>query len=163
MTKGSKIKSAMIWQRTIRQVISLTLVAVAVVFFAGTNAHADGDEIDLTYVWTAKPGMSAQLAGAYDAVGEALNANEPGLLKYEISIVNGGEKIVIHEVFENSEALAFHLSGVAAKYFPQLVQIATPGPFIFRGSVPEELQQAANKMNIGAIFTSNWKGFTRDR
>ena len=73
-----------------------------------------------------------------------------------------GNQIVIHEVFEDGDALAFHLSETAAQFFPQLVAFATPGPFIFRGDVPEELKAAAYGMNMGAIFTGDWDGFERN-
>ena len=57
--------------------------------------------------------------------------------------------------------MAFHLSETAAQFFPQLVEFATPGPFIFRGDVPEELKAAAYGMEMGAIFTGEWSGFER--
>ena len=134
-----------------------TLVASA----TGAAAETKSTEIDLTYVWTAHPGKAEQLIQTYGMVGDVLNANEPGLLLYEISVSETGDQIVIHEVFEDGNALAFHLSETAAKFFPQLVEFATPGPFIFRGDVPEELKTAAYAMNMGAIFTGDWDGFER--
>ena len=91
-----------------------------------------------------------------------LEANEPGLISYEIAVSETGDQIIIHEVFEDGDALAFHLSETAAVFFPQLVEFATPGPFIFRGDVPEELKAAAYQMNMGAIFTGDWNGFDRN-
>ena len=120
------------------------------------------NEIDLTYVWTAHEGQADRLIATYEAVGEMLEANEPGLLMYEIAISESGEQIVIHEVFEDGDALAIHLSETAAAFFPQLIEFATPGPFIFRGDVPEELRAAAYQMNMGAIFTGDWDGFERE-
>ena len=138
-------------------------VAAALIAIAGTSAFAGSTtEIDLTYVWTAHEGQEARLTATYEAVGKMLEANEPGLMSYEISVSEGGNQIVIHEVFEDGEALAFHLSETAAAFFPQLVEFATPGPFIFRGDVPEELRTAAYQMNMGAIFTGEWNGFERD-
>ena len=125
---------------------------------------ADGSEseIGLTYVWTAHPGMEERLVATYEAVGQVLEANEPGLQHYEIAVSENGNQIVIYEVFEDGDALAFHLTETAAKFFPELVTFATPGPFIFRGDVPEELRQAAYQMDMGAIFTGEWSGFTRN-
>lgn len=138
-------------------------VAAALVAFVGTSAFAgSATEIDLTYVWTAHEGQEERLTATYEAVGEALEANEPGLLSYEISVSENGNQIVIHEVFEDGDALAFHLSETAAVFFPQLAEFATPGPFIFRGDVPEGLRAAAYEMNMGAIFTGKWDGFERD-
>lgn len=140
-----------------------TTAAAAVIAVMGAPAMAgNGDEIALTYVWTAHEGQEERLVATYDAVGEILEANEPGLISYEIAVSETGNQIVIHEVFEDGNALAFHLSETAAQFFPQLVEFATPGPFIFRGDVPEELKAAAYGMNMGAIFTGDWEGFERD-
>ncbi len=151
------------WMDRAKKVLAAVLAAGGLALVGATGLHAGGNnkEIDLVYVWTAKPGMSAQLVATYQAVGDVLEANEPGLMKYEISVSEKGDQIVIHEVFEDSKALAVHLSGTAAKYFPNISAIANPGPFIFRGNVPEDLKTAAYKMNMGAIFTTSWNGFSR--
>lgn len=140
-----------------------TTAAAAMIAVMGAPVLADGGtEIALTYVWTAHEGQEERLVVTYGAVGEILEANEPGLISYEIAVSETGHQIVIHEVFEDGDALAFHLSETAARFFPQLVKFATPGPFIFRGDVPEELKAAAYGMNMGAIFTGHWEGFERD-
>ena len=149
------------------QTIKATALSAAVValgLFGTTAAHADttSSQIDLTYVWTAHEGQSERLVSTYEAVGQVLEANEPGLLLYEIAVSESGDQIIIHEVFEDSDALAFHMSETAAKFFPQLVTFATPGPFIFKGDVPEELKAAAYQMEMGAIFTNGWTGFERE-
>ena len=149
--------------QTIKTAAAATVLAPATLGTAvSAGAEAASKHIDLTYVWTAHPGMEERLVATYEAVGDVLEANEPGLLLYEISVSETGNQIVIREVFEDSNAMAFHLSETAAKFFPQLVEFATPGPFIFRGDVPEELKTAAYSMNMGAIFTTDWSGFTRD-
>ncbi len=140
-----------------------TTAAAAIIAVLGVPALAEsGSEIALTYVWTAHEGQEDRLVATYGAVGEILEANEPGLISYEIAVSETGNQIVIHEVFEDGNALAFHLSETAAQFFPQLVEFATPGPFIFRGDVPEELKAAAYQMNMGAIFTADWEGFERE-
>ncbi len=137
--------------------------AAAMIAVMGAPAMADnGSEIALTYVWTAHEGQEERLVATYGAVGEILEANEPGLISYEIAVSETGNQIVIHEVFEDGNALAFHLSETAAQFFPQLVEFATPGPFIFRGDVPDELRAAAYQMEMGAIFTGDWEGFERE-
>jgi len=140
-----------------------TTAAAAIIAALGAPALADaGAEIALTYVWTAHEGQEDRLVATYGAVGELLEANEPGLISNEIAVSETGNQIVIHEVFEDGNALAFHLSETAAQFFPQLIEFATPGPFIFRGDVPEELKTAAYQMNMGAIFTGDWDGFERE-
>ena len=51
---------------------------------------------------------------------------------------------------------------VSAQHFPKLAAIAVPGPFFFFGDVPQELQDAANAMNMGAQFGTHAFGFTRN-
>ena len=139
-----------------------TTAAAAMIAISAGPALADtSSEIALTYVWTAHEGQEERLVATYGAVSEILEANEPGLITYGIAISETGNQIVIHEVFEDGNALAFHLSETAAQFFPQLVEFATPGPFIFRGDVPVELKAAAYDMNMGAIFTDEWSGFER--
>lgn len=144
---------------TLKSLAAASLISASAV--TGSLAESASSEIDLTYVWTAHEGQEQRLIETYQAVGLMLEANEPGLVLYEISISETGDQIVIHEVFEDGQALAFHLSETAAVFFPQLVEFATPGPFIFRGDVPEELRVAAYSMNMGAIFTGEWDGFER--
>lgn len=146
----------------IKATATATLVAASIASATLAGAETSASEIDLTYVWTAHPGMEERLVATYDSVAVMLEANEPGLLFYEIAVSETGNQIVIHEIFEDSNALAFHLSETAAAFFPQLVEFATPGPFIFRGEVPDELKAAAYEMNMGAIFTDVWEGFDRD-
>lgn len=143
--------------------IKSTFAAALIATSTGFGVAAEtSTEIALTYVWTAHEGQAERLVETYQAVGEALEANEPGLLEYKLAVSEKGDQIVIYEVFEDGDALAFHLSETAAAFFPQLVEFATPGPFIFRGDVPEHLRAAAYQMNMGAIFTTEWNGFERN-
>lgn len=142
---------------------ALTLAgALALSGANATFADTTSSEIELTYVWTAHEGHEEQLVATYEAVGAMLEANEPGLIAYEIAVSETNNQIIIHEVFEDENALGFHLSHTAAQFFPQLVEFATPGPFIFRGDVPEDLKAAAYQMDMGAIFTTEWTGFERN-
>ena len=47
------------------------------------------------------------------------------------------------------------------RHFPQLIQIATPGPFFFCGDIPDEMKQAAEQMQLGAEFSTHVSGFDR--
>jgi hypothetical protein len=69
--------------------------------------------------------------------------------------------IIVHDVFKDGAALGFHLGGTAANHFPELLEIATPGPFFFCGDIPGELVQAAQGMNMGAEFGTHAFGFER--
>jgi len=57
--------------------------------------------------------------------------------------------------------MGFHLSTTAAGHFPQLLAIAKPGPFLFFGDVPQDLQQATEQMLLGGEFAPHAFGFDR--
>lgn len=119
------------------------------------------DEITVFYKWTAKPGKLDELKRMYKEVYKSMKENEPDSLKMECYFADDENAIIVHDLFKDGEALGFHLMGTAAKHFPQLLEIAVPGPFFFCGNVPEQLKQAANGMNLGALFSTHGFGFDR--
>jgi hypothetical protein len=64
-------------------------------------------------------------------------------------------------VFADAGAVGFHLQSTAAAHFPTLLAIATPGPFLFMGEVPDEMKQATEQMQLGAQFSTRVAGFDR--
>ena len=119
------------------------------------------DQITVFYKWTANPGKLDELKAMYKEVYKAMEENEPDSLKMECYFSDEENAIIVHDVFKDGNALGFHLMGTAAQHFPQLVEIATPGPFFFCGDVPEQLKQAAISMNMGAEFSTHAFGFDR--
>ena len=120
------------------------------------------NEITVFYKWTAKPGKLDELKAMYQDVFVAMRDNEPDSLKMECYFADEENAIIVHDVFKDGDALGFHLMGTAAQHFPQLVEIAVPGPFLFCGDVPEQLKQAAIGMNMGAEFGTHAFGFDRN-
>ena len=118
-------------------------------------------EITVFYKWTAKPGKLDELKAMYQQVYQTMLDNEPDSIKMECYFADEENAIVVHDLFKDGQALGFHLMGTAGKHFPQLLEIATPGPFFFCGEVPEELKQAAIGMNMGAEFGQHAFGFDR--
>ena len=118
-------------------------------------------EITVFYRWTAKPGKLDELKAIYQQVREQMESNEPGALKMECYFADDADQVIVHDVFADGEALGFHLGVTAAQHFPALAEIAVPGPFFFCGDVPAELREAAEGMNMGAVFGSHAFGFTR--
>ena len=118
-------------------------------------------EITVFYKWTAKPGKLNKLKAMYEKVYKAMLDNEPDSLKMECYYADEENAIIVHDLFKDGAALGFHLMGTAGHHFPQLLEIAVPGPFFFAGDVPEELKQAAIGMNMGAEFGSHAFCFDR--
>lgn len=119
------------------------------------------NEITVFYKWTAKPGKLDELKAMYQEVFTAMQDNEPDSLKMECYYADEENAILVHDLFKDGNALGFHLMGTAAQHFPQLLEIATPGPFFFAGDVPEQLKQAAIGMQMGAEFGGHAFGFDR--
>ena len=108
-----------------------------------------------------------------------MKANEPDTLKMECYFADESSAVIVHDLFKDGAALGTHLGGIvhdlfkdgaalgthlggtAAHHFPRLSEIAVPGPFLFCGDVPDELKQAVEGMNMGAIFGTRAFGFTR--
>lgn len=118
-------------------------------------------EITVVYRWTAKPGKLDELKAIYEQVLEEMESNEPGTLRMECYFADDANQLIVHDVFADGEALGFHLGVTAAQHFPKLAEIAVPGPFFFCGDVPAELRQAAEGMNMGAVFGTHAFGFVR--
>ena len=122
-----------------------------------TNQH-----ITVVYSWTAKEGKSEELKSIYRDVEKQMLETEPGTLKVDCYFDEDQNKLVVYDLFENGAALGQHLRTTAAAHFGDLLQIATPGPFLFCGNVPEELQQAALGMGLNATFAPRVFGFERE-
>ena len=118
-------------------------------------------QITVFYKWTANPGKLDELKVMYEEVCRAMKENEPDSLKMECYSADEENAIIVHDVFKDGDALGLHLMGTAAQHFPQLLEIAVPGPFFFCGNVPEQLKQAAIGMNMGAEFSTHAFGFER--
>lgn len=119
------------------------------------------ENITVVYKWTANPGKLDQLSAIYEGVSAAMEANEPGASEVEVFVSEADNAIYVRDEFADAGALAFHLTETAAAHFPDLLAIATPGPFFFFGEVPAELKAATEQMQLGAEFSTRLAGFTR--
>ena len=121
----------------------------------------DTNAITVVYKWTAKPGQLDALKGIYDGVTDAMQANEPGALEVQVYVSEDENALYVRDVFADAGALGIHLSETAGPHFPSLLEVATPGGFLFFGDVPAETQQAAKAMGLAAEFAGHRAGFTR--
>ena len=122
----------------------------------------NAQEITVIYSWTAKDGQGEALKGIYREVEKQMNETEPGALDVRCYYDEDTNKLVVTDVFANAEALGFHLGVTAAAHFRSLLEIAVPGPFLFCGNIPQEMQQAAIGMGLNATFAPYEFGFSRD-
>ena len=121
----------------------------------------DSNHVTVVYKWTAQPGKLDELASIYADVTDAMEQNEPGAEAVHVYVSESENALYVRDEFADAGAVGFHLSSTAADHFPQLLAIATPGPFFFLGDVPQELQQATEQMQLGAEFSTHSAGFDR--
>ena len=119
------------------------------------------NHITVVYKWTAKPGKLSELRSIYEQVTEAMKENEPDAEAVHCYVSEKDNALYVRDEFKDAAALGLHLSSTAPSHFPQLLAIATPGPFFFFGEVPDQLKQATEQMQLGAEFGTHAAGFER--
>ena len=120
-----------------------------------------GTKVTVFYKWTAHPGKLDELKAIYADVLTAMEQKEPGALAVDTWVSEADNALYVEDVFADADAVGFHLGTTAGAHFPQLIQIATPGPFFFCGDIPDEMKQAAEQMQLGAEFSAHVGGFDR--
>ena len=121
----------------------------------------NNSEITVVYKWTAKSGKGQELKSIYEEVEQQMKDTEPGALKVDCYFDEATGVLLVLDLFQDAAALGQHLGTTAAGHFPQLLQIAEPGPFLFCGYVPDEMKQAALGMGLNATFAPHSFGFER--
>ena len=121
----------------------------------------DSNHITVVYRWTAEPGKLDELTTIYKRVTDAMEQNEPGAEAVHVYVSEAENALYVRDEFVDADAMGFHLGTTAAAHFPDLLAIATPGPFFFLGDVPEEMQQATEQMQLGGQFATHAAGFDR--
>mgnify|MGYP001826202901 FL=1 len=121
----------------------------------------DSNHVTVVYKWTAQPGKLDELTAIYQSVTDAMEQNEPDAQAVHVYVSEADNALYVRDEFANAAAVGFHLGTTAGAHFPDLLAIATPGPFFFMGDVPDEMKQATAQMQLGAEFSSHSAGFDR--
>lgn len=121
----------------------------------------DSNHITVVYRWTANSGKLDELTNIYKAVTEAMEQNEPGAETVHVYASADDNALYVRDEFTDAEAMGFHLGTTAAAHFPDLLAIATPGPFFFLGDVPAEMRQHVEQMGLAGQFATHTAGFDR--
>ena len=121
--------------------------------------------IQVTAKWTCKPGDGSHLEELkywWQRVGTDAHSMEKGLLRFEVYQVVGEDALIIHETFENSDELKFHLSkGTAEKYKKDIDEIAAPEAYFFRGPVSWTIRTYSKFLHLPATYSSQGSSFTQ--
>ena len=121
----------------------------------------DSAHVTVVYKWTANPGKLDELTSIYEDVTTAMEQNEPGAQAVHVYASPDENALYVRDEFADAGAVGYHLQTTAAAHFPQLLAIATPGPFFFMGDVPDEMKQATEQMQLGGEFSTHSAGFDR--
>ena len=121
----------------------------------------DTNHVTVVYRWTAQPGKLDELTTIYKAVTDAMEQNEPGAETVHVYVSQDDNAIYVRDEFTDADAMGFHLGTTAAAHFPDLLAIATPGPFFFLGDVPSEMKAHVEQMGLGDQFATHTAGFDR--
>jgi len=119
--------------------------------------------IQVTAKWTCKKGGSVdELIYWWQKVGTDAYDMEKGLVRFEVYNVLSEDALIIHETFENSDELKFHLSkGTAAKYKKDIDKIAFPENYFFRGPVSWTIRTYSKFLGLPATYSSQGSHFTK--
>ena len=90
-----------------------------------------------------------------------MERNEPDAEAAHCYVSEQEGALYVRDEFKNAAALGYHLQTTAQNHFSRLLSIAAPGPFMFFGDVPQELQDATQQMGLGAEFGLHSSGFDR--
>jgi quinol monooxygenase YgiN len=123
------------------------------------------DAIMVTAKWTCHeddPSSLEQLKYWWQRVGTDAHSIEKGLIRFEVYQVPGESALIIHETFEDTAELQFHLAkGTAHKYKKEIDQIAAPEAYFFRGPVSWTIRTYSKFLHLPATYTSQGPLFTR--
>ncbi len=121
--------------------------------------------IQVTAKWTCKPGEESSLDELkywWQRVGTEAHSIEKGLLRFEAYQVVGEDALIIHETFEDTKELQFHLSkGTAEKYKKDIDKIAAPEDYYFRGPVSWSIRTYSKFLHLPATYSSQGSHFTQ--
>ena len=113
--------------------------------------------IMVTAKWTCTPAEASridELEYWWQRVGTYAHEIGPGLLRFEVYRVIGEDALIIHETFQDTAELRFHLmKGTAARYKKQIDEIAAPECYFFRGPVSWDIRTYSKFLHLPATYT----------
>jgi quinol monooxygenase YgiN len=121
--------------------------------------------IQVTAKWTCKTDDDKQLEQLihwWQQVGTDAFNMEKGLVRFEVYQVIGENALIIHETFDTSDELKFHLTkGTAAKYKKEIDLVAAPECYFFRGPVSWSIRTYSKFMGLPATYSSQGSHFSQ--
>ncbi len=121
-----------------------------------------GKAVQVTAKWVSAEGSDPEdLNYWWQQVGKDAFSMEAGLVRFEVFKCVGENALIIHETFDSSDELKFHLTkGTAAKYKKEIDAIAAPENYFFRGPVSWTIRTYSKFMKLPATYSSRGSHFT---
>jgi hypothetical protein len=80
---------------------------------------------------------------------------EKGLLRFEVYEAIDEDALIIHETFEDTSELKFHLmKGTAKKYKSDIDKVADAERYLFRGPVSWLIRTYSKVLRLPAVYSS---------
>lgn len=121
--------------------------------------------INVTAKWTCKPGDASNIEALkywWQQVGTDAFSMEKGLVRYEVYQAIGEDALIIHETFEDTGELKFHLTkGTAKKYKKDIDQVAEAERYFFRGPVSLLIRSYSKFLRLPATYSRLGNQHTR--
>jgi quinol monooxygenase YgiN len=121
--------------------------------------------IQVTAKWTCSDNDASDLEELeywWQRVGTDAHSLEEGLVRFETYRVVGENALIIHETFNDTSELKFHLTkGTADKYKKDIDKVAAPEAYYFRGPVSWSIRTYSKFMHLPATYSSQGSHFTR--
>ena len=88
--------------------------------------------------------------------------NDPGVLSTEINHAVGEDAVLVHHVFQDSDALVHYFSTTATQHMSALAKVAKPQLHLIRGtSIPEPARQSVVAKNVPGAFGEFLFGYVK--
>jgi len=129
-----------------------------------------GDEISVTGKWVPKrPGglfrkspESKDMLAEWEDIHEGAKADS-GVLSTEINHAVGEDAVLVHHVFENSDALIHYFSTTATEHMRALTAVADPQIHLVRGTrIPQSVKEAVEAKGVPASFGELLFGYVKN-
>lgn len=120
--------------------------------------------INVTATWTTSGGSSTldELIYWWQQVATDAYDLEQGMVRFEAYRVLDEDALIIHEVFDGTAELKYHLTkGTAARYKKDIDQIASPERYFFRGPVSWTIRTYSRFMHLPATYSSRGSHHTQ--
>ena len=119
--------------------------------------------VQVTAKWTCRSEEDLEeLIYWWQKVGTVAFDLEKGLMRYEVYQVIGESALIIHENFEDSDELKYHLSkGTAAIYKKELDKISAPENYFFRGPVSWTIRTYSKFLKLPATYSSQGSHYSQ--